>query len=836
MNKKHIFNNTRISILKDDIIRFEYSPDEIFTDSETIFTGPKKELMEDFEIKQDGICSFIYQDLTITFDEANPMDSLRIYQNDELVYRYKFVPNSGELPLPNKTPFIFPLMDTPRIIVPEEGYSEGAEFIYEKNNKDLFLLICRNDYRLLRSQFVSLTGTNDMPRLKNFGLFHSRYFAYSEKTAKDMIAKYKKRRIPLDNFVLDTDWRESLSVNGVGYEVNKTLFPNISRFYQYAHKQGLEVIMNDHPLPVDKKLNVLSPEEIAYRKENLTRFFNLGLDSWWYDRNWIVSLKSVSKRVRVETLGRYAYHSVTKQFYQGLVLDPEVYIRPVSMSNITEIRNGNYEAIIDSKGHTYPFQWTGDITSEAHQIATEIKNMNKCSNNMLAYYSSDIGGHVDEPSRDEFIRWYQYGAFSPIFRPHCTNSLTKFREPWSYGEKAFQIIKEYIYMRYHLMNVIYTNAYKHYLHNLGIFRPLYLNYPNDKKTYKEATSYLLGDNILVAPITGMAKKSAKDYYVGLASATFYKGRDLKGQPILKKRLKDINFILNGKQLYKEVPLHDFSARYKLKLCFKKDVDLFIRSDDGVKVYIDNKLVLNDWTFHSMSNNFLTTLKKDVTYNVRIDYFQAGGDAGLELLYAPTKRSLWNKKIKLYLPEGEWYNVMHRNVYQGNRYIKSKYQLDELPLFVKAGSILPLYSEVDNLSKTSLKNIVYDYYPSRKVTTEDYFFEDDGLTTGYKIGIYRKNRYTAKFVEDHYEVYFPASENNLDDRLTVRNVLFKMHVRDLEKVVKVVINDTEVRFKRHDHNKSYYPFSSAEWSRDSKTCTFKFRQEIKEEYKIKIYVE
>ena len=55
-------------------------------------------------------------------------------------------------------------------------------------------------------------------------------------------------------------------------------------------------------------------------------------------------------------------------------------------------------------------------------------------------------------------------------------------------------------MRYRLLNVIYTNAYKHVYDGLGIFRPLYLNYPNDKKAYKENTSYMLGDNILISPI------------------------------------------------------------------------------------------------------------------------------------------------------------------------------------------------------------------------------------------------------------------------------------------------------------------------------------------------
>ena len=64
----------------------------------------------------------------------------------------------------------------------------------------------------------------------------------------------------------------------------------------------------------------------------------------------------------------------------------------------------------------------------------------------------------------------------------------------------------------------------------------------------------------------------------------------------------------------------------------------------------------------------------------------------------------------------------------------------------------------------------------------------------------------------------------------------MHVRDAEKVIKVEINGQVIRFKRHDHDNKKYPFNGTEWSKDSKTMCFKFRQEIKKDYLIKIFVE
>ena len=835
MNKQYIYQNVRISILKDNIIRFEYVPTGNFTNEETLFVGEKKEELFALDIEESDVVSFNYLNLSVTFQKDNPLRTLKIYKEDKLVYRYKPMSNSGELPLPSKTPYIFPVMDTPRLILPREGYTAESVYVYEKDTRDLFLLVCQNDYKLLRKQFISLTGTNDMPRFKTFGLFNSRYYAWKEKTAKEMIKQYQKYRIPLDNFVLDTDWRSFDKTFGTGYNVNTDLFPNITRFYQFCHERNIEVMMNDHPCPLSKKHSVLDKEEIEYRKNNLDKFFNIGLDSWWYDRNWIVSLNSISKRIKKETLGRYIYHDVTKRFYQNFVLIKDDQIRPVTLSNITEISNGNYVEIVDSKSHTVAFQWSGDIASDINEITREIKNMNLCSHNMLGYYSSDIGGHTGNPTNNEFIRWYQYGCFSPILRPHATNSVVRFREPWVFGKKTFDIVKEYIYMRYRLLNAIYTNAYKHVYDGLGIFRPLYINYPHDRKAYKEETSYMLGENILVSPISGGEKKRVKEkYYVGSVNVSFYKGRDLKGKPILKKTLKKVDFSISNKPLFKGLPKYDFSARYRFKLKFNKDVDLYVSSDDGTRVYIDNKRVLNDWNMHGESSLKVAPLKKGVTYDIKIEYFQAGGPAALNLLYIPKTKQ--THKSKIYLPEGEWYNLSHRNVYQGRRYIKERFKIEEMPLFVKAGSLLALYKDVDNTSKISLKNIVYDYYPSKNVTTDDYFYEDDGLTARYKAGVYRINRYKLEFKGDHYLVSLFKSENNLDDTLETRNVLFKMHVRDGEKVTKVLINDEDVKFKRHDHNYKTYPFSSNEFSRDSKTCCFKFKQKIKEDYFIKIYVE
>ena len=193
------------------------------------------------------------------------------------------------------------------------------------------------------------------------------------------------------------------------------------------------------------------------------------------------------------------------------------------------------------------------------------------------------------------------------------------------------------------------------------------------------------------------------------------------------------------------------------------------------------------------------------------------------------------KTKVYLPEGEWFNIFHRNVYQGKRYVKEKYKIDETPIFVKAGSLIPLYKKITNTSKLSFKTVIYDYYTSKKEVVDDFFYEDDGISTAYHIGEYRKNEYKTYFKDDRYIIEFKGNPKLLDDELKVREVFFKAHIRDNETIEKVLINGEPIRFKRHDHARKAVPFLDPKFARDSKTVSFKFRHVIKDNYKIELVI-
>jgi len=498
-----IIGKIRVQAVCDGVLRIERAMDGKFCNEKTLIIPDRDFTAADFTVKDgDGFKEIFAEGFTLCVPcKGNSLSGIKILNSEgKTIYRYKKLKNSGELPTADKTPEVFALSDNPRITVPEHGYSycgdtESNGYKIDESAEDIYILLCKRDARLLRRLYVEITGRSELVRLSTLGLWDSKYYEYDEQSACRRIEDYKTRGVPLDNIVIDTDWRTA--ERGVGYEVNGKLFPDIKRFFDFAHSRGVNVMFNDHPEPVAGAESLLSPAEVKYREENLQKLMSLGLDIWWYDRNWSVALKAPEGGILPETWGAYAFGEITKNFYKKR--DGEYYTRPDIMANANNIYHGNYcgaygvnnkglsgysanpTVINDSISHRYSVQWTGDIASDYFSIVREIGNMLGGGNNCLPYVNADCGGHTGNPDKQTYVRWMQFGAFSPVFRPHCTKSVIRSREPWAYDEETFEIVNGYIKMRYRLLPVIYKQAYESWLNGTPVFAPLAFDFPADRK-------------------------------------------------------------------------------------------------------------------------------------------------------------------------------------------------------------------------------------------------------------------------------------------------------------------------------------------------------------------
>lgn len=833
-----IYNDIRVQILSDSIIRVERAKNGAFLDNNTFFI-PDREQYANNKIAytfDEGVLCFSEYELYLP-TSSRSLSGLRLEKNGKKVYSYKKLANTGELPPLGRTPEVFAIADTPRIIIPEGGYSKDrkGQFKVTENVQDIYLLLCQKDAKKLRKLYVELTGRPELVRLATLGSWNSKYYAYTEQTAKQLILDFEAHNVPLDNMVIDTDWRSC--ENGWGYDINKQLFPDMKRFLDFAHAHNIDIMFNDHPEPVDKA-HVFRANEIAYRERNLQSLMSKGLDTWWYDRNWSTSLISPSKNLRHETLGLYLFHDITKHFYQKKAGNKEVYRRPDVMGNAVNIFNGRYLSITDTASHRYGFPWTGDTNSDPSDLGQEICDIVKAGNNCIPYLNSDCGGHLGNPSKAGFIRWMQYGVLSPIFRPHCTKDIVaRTREPWVYDDETLDIVREYNNLRYRLLPLIYQSAYNSYETGEPIFKSLGWNYPNDKRALACTDEYMLGNNILIKPIVGMDPiPLKKSHYTQSVKATYFNGRELQGDAIATAEYDVLDMTLNHESPEEGVPVYDFSARFTTKVKFDKDVELTIKCDDGATIWIDGEKVYEDKTLHSAFNFPVGFVKGGIEHDIIIEYFQAGGEAAITLLY---NEAGTDDKLDIYLPQGKWIDVFGGNIYVGGKVVRKAYNLREMPLFVRLGAIIPLAYNASNTKVQKWDNLVLDYYPDKSASDYGYLYEDDTETTAYKLGEFAKTPYEAFYNADEkaYVVRLHCTNGHFNGEkcFDKRHIVLKTHmINGLQSVSKVTLNGREIGVDINNKIKDAFVLDTTNFAADSKVAIVSFDADADKEYEIKIY--
>ncbi|GAB3122026.1 glycoside hydrolase family 31 protein [Streptomyces calidiresistens] len=158
--------------------------------------------------------------------------------------------------------------------------------------------------------------------------------------------------------------------------------------------------------------------------------------------------------------------------------------------------------------------WSGDIGTDFATLRRQIAAGLNTALSGIPWWNTDIGGFhggdPDDPAyREVMVRWFQFGAFSPLMRLHG------FRDPgmplgpdmtggpnevWSYGEEAGAILEEYVRLRERLRPYVLEQMRTAHTEGLPVMRPLFLDFPDDARTWGIADAYLFGPDVLVAPV------------------------------------------------------------------------------------------------------------------------------------------------------------------------------------------------------------------------------------------------------------------------------------------------------------------------------------------------
>ena len=166
--------------------------------------------------------------------------------------------------------------------------------------------------------------------------------------------------------------------------------------------------------------------------------------------------------------------------------------------------------------------WSGDIHSSFRAMREQLQaGLNMCVAG-IPWWTSDIGGFLggdisDESFRELLVRWFQWGAFCPVFRMHGERSPWYEREQefidgvrqltsgqdnevWSFGEDNYEILKKYLFIREKLRPYIRKAMDICSETGLPVMRPLFFDFSGDKTAWNTEDEYMFGSDILVAPV------------------------------------------------------------------------------------------------------------------------------------------------------------------------------------------------------------------------------------------------------------------------------------------------------------------------------------------------
>lgn len=356
-------------------------------------------------------------------------------------------------------------------------------------------------------EYTALTGRSPVPPLWSFGLWMSRITYKSELEVREVAARLREYRIPCDVIHLDTGWFENNWC--CNYEFSATRFNNPKQMIADLKEQGYRVSLWQLPYytPANELYRELVEQGLAVRgpngglpTEDAILDFSNPRTIVWYKKKLAALLKLGVAAIKAD-FGEAAplhglYHSGQSGFYEHN-LYPLRYNHAVD--EVTREENG--EALIWARSawagsQRYPIHWGGDAENTDSAMAATLRGGLSLGLSGFSFWSHDIGGFVRRSPEELYRRWLPFGMLTSHSRCHGAPP----KEPWEYGDAFVKLFRDSVRLKYRLMPYMYTQAHLCSQQGLPMLRALFLEYPEDRTAWTIDDSYLLGSDLLVAPL------------------------------------------------------------------------------------------------------------------------------------------------------------------------------------------------------------------------------------------------------------------------------------------------------------------------------------------------
>ncbi|WP_245590568.1 glycoside hydrolase family 31 protein [Adhaeribacter aquaticus] len=379
-------------------------------------------------------------------------------------------------------------------------------------------------------QYTCLTGLPELPPLWALGYHQCKWSYYPEDKFKAIGKEFRDRQIPCDALYLDIDYMEGFRC----FTWNKDYFPDPTRMVQELAADGFKtIVIIDPGIKIDKNYWVykegLEKDYFCRRADgpylkgsvwpglchfpDYTRpevrewwadlFKGLiadnGVKGIWNDMNEpaVFEEGTFPDDVRFDYDGNPTSHRKSHNIY-GMQMARATY------QGVKKYIYPERPFVISRSGYSglqrFSSTWTGDNVASWDHVWLANIQCQRLSISGISFTGSDIGGFIESPTGELYIRWLQLGIFHALFRTHSSGDHGD-QEPWSFGEEYTLLAKKFIELRYQLIPYIYTTFWQYATFGTPMLRPLVFLDQWDSETYSRMAEFGLGDNLLICPIT-----------------------------------------------------------------------------------------------------------------------------------------------------------------------------------------------------------------------------------------------------------------------------------------------------------------------------------------------
>ena len=666
-------------------------------------------------------------------------------------------------------------------------YSEVADCL------DYFVCIGKNADDVLAG-YRHLTGQAPLFGKWAYGFWQCRERYGSANELVSIVEKYRELGLPMDNIVQDwMYWGGNEHWSSLTY--NKEFYGDLEEAIKKIHNMHAKVMMSIWPILGDETeickemeaIDCMFDTRIWNGQRNYDAFndeareiywrylkkglFDIGADAWWMDSTepefrdchnplsnkagMMDDGKKTAAGSWNRVLNAYGLYS-TKGVYEGQrsVTDEK---RVFILSRSAFAGQQRFATV----------SWSGDIGGSWKIFREQIPaGLNFCMSG-IPYWTTDNGGfHIsgmgaefpralkDPAFKEFFLRWFQWSVFCPIMRTHGTGTP---REIWEFGDKGEKIrdsMEAFDNLRYRLLPYIYSMAADVTFKGYTMMRGLAMDFPKETALYDVKDQYMFGPAFMVCPVTEALYDLPvtevdiiqSNHFIdtngepGGLTETYFDDEELEKEVnTAKTGTIDKNWAGGGPA---GVTGKVYSARYEGKLVTgdRASDGLILRADNKTRVWIDGEQIGHNW-FPGVLRDCIMEfpLEANKEYDIKIEYSHQdwGGNSiqlGWFVVNLPNEDSDSIPKSRpVILPKTNWIDFWTGETLEGGKEIEANATLDVMPLYVKAGSIIPMGPYIEWYNQKDPQPLELRIYPG--ADTEFTLYEDEGDNYNYEKGVY-----------------------------------------------------------------------------------------------------